>query len=187
MSSNTPQASAPQASVAAQVNALRAQLTSPSAPFELVQVELADGSKASAYRNAFPSLPDVLNAGRAHGAMEFLIYGEDRWTFDRFFAAADAAASRLQKQHGLKAGDRVAIAMRNRPEWAVAFVATALLGAVPVPLNSFGLNSELMSNLEDTTPVWLICDTDRFERVGASLKNLKTVPKWWWLMVQAAM
>ena len=109
MSSNTPQASAPRASVAAQVNALRAQLTSPGAPFELVQVELADGSKASAYRNAFPSLPDVLNAGRAHGAMEFLIYGEDRWTFDRFFAAADAAASRLQKQHGLKAGDRVAM------------------------------------------------------------------------------
>ena len=177
MSSNTPQASAPQASVAAQVNALRAQLTSPGAPFELVQVELADGSKASAYRNAFPSLPDVLNAGRAHGAMEFLIYGEDRWTFDRFFAAADAAASRLQKQHGLKAGDRVAIAMRNRPEWAVAFVAAALLSAVPVPLNSFGLNSELMSNLEDTTPVWLICDTDRFERVGATLKNLKTVPQ----------
>jgi long-chain acyl-CoA synthetase len=34
--------------------------------------------------------------------------------------AADALASRLQKQRGIKPGDRVAIAMRNRPEWAVA-------------------------------------------------------------------
>ncbi|QIL79942.1 acyl--CoA ligase [Diaphorobacter sp. HDW4A] len=179
MSSTTPnnpaQAAAP--SVAAQVGALRTQLTSPGAPFELAPVTLKDGSTASAYRNAFRTLPDVLNAGRAHGPMEFLIFGDDRWTFDRFFAAADAAASRLQKQYGLRAGDRVAIAMRNRPEWAVALVAAALLGAVPVPLNSFGLNSELMSNLEDTTPTWLICDSDRFERVGGSLGELKMVPK----------
>jgi long-chain acyl-CoA synthetase len=35
----------------------------------------------------------------------------------------------------------------------------ALLTAPPVPLNSFGLSSELMANLEDTRPVMLICRT----------------------------
>ena len=158
-----------QVSIGQTIKGVRAQLTSPGAPFELQQTTLADGRTFASYRNAFQNLPQLINAGRAHGAAEFMVYGEDRWTFDRFFAAADAVASRLQKQHGMKAGQRVAIAMRNRPEWAVALAAVALIGAVPVPLNSFGLTSELMSNIEDTTPAWLICDNDRYERVKGAL------------------
>ena len=158
-----------QVSIGQTIKGVRAQLTSPGAPFELQQTTLADGRTFASYRNAFQNLPQLINAGRAHGAAEFMVYGEDRWTFDRFFAAVDAVASRLQKQHGMKAGQRVAIAMRNRPEWAVALAAVALIGAVPVPLNSFGLTSELMSNIEDTTPAWLICDNDRYERVKGAL------------------
>ena len=158
-----------QVSIGQTIKGVRAQLTSPGAPFELQQTTLADGRTFASYRNAFQNFPQLINAGRAHGAAEFMVYGEDRWTFDRFFAAADAVASRLQKQHGMKAGQRVAIAMRNRPEWAVALAAVALIGAVPVPLNSFGLTSELMSNIEDTTPAWLICDNDRYERVKDAL------------------
>ncbi|RGE44923.1 AMP-binding protein [Comamonas testosteroni] len=156
-------------SIGQKVKGIRAQLTSPGAPFEVLQTTLPDGRSFAAYRNAFQNLPQLINAGRVHGAAEFMVYGDDRWTFDRFFAAVDAVASRLQKQYGLKAGQRVTIAMRNRPEWAVAFAAVALLGAVPVPLNSFGLTSELMSNIEDTTPSWLICDADRYDRVKSAI------------------
>lgn len=164
-------------SLGERIRGIRAQLTGPGAPFELVQTSLPDGRTVAAYRNAFQTLDQIVNAGRAHGAAEFLVYGEDRWTFERFFTAADALASRLQKQQGVKAGERVAIAMRNRPEWAVAFAALALIGAVPVPLNSFGLSSELMSNIDDIAPSWLICDADRYERVKDSIKGraLKTV------------
>ena len=164
-------------SVGDKVKACRAQLTSPGAPFELQQLTLADGRMVTAYRNAFQNLPQYINAGRAHGAAEFMVYGDDRWSFDRFFAAVDALASRLQKQQGVVAGQRVAIAMRNRPEWAVAFAAVALIGAVPVPLNSFGLTSELMANIEDTAPAWLICDTDRYQRIKGAVDGsaLKTV------------
>lgn len=164
-------------SIGDKIKGIRAQLTSPGAPFEVQQLTLTDGRTVAAYRHAFQNLPQLINAGRAHGAAEFLVYGDDRWTFDRFFAAADALASRLQRQQGLKAGDRVAIAMRNRPEWAVAFAAVALLGAVPVPLNSFGLSSELMANLEDTQPSWLFCDADRYARVKEAIADraIKTV------------
>lgn len=156
-------------SMGEKIRNIRAQLTSQGAPFEVQQVTLSDGRSVAAYRNAFQNLAQVIDAGRVHGAAEFMVYGEDRWTFDRFFAAADALASRLQKQCGIKPGDRVAIAMRNRPEWAVAFAAIALLGAVPVPLNSFGLSSELMANLEDTRPVMLICDADRHARISQAI------------------
>lgn len=164
-------------SLVEKAKAIRAQLTSPGAPFELTQVSLRNGQQAAAYRNAFQTLPQLINAGRAHGPAEFLVFGEDRWTFDRFFAAVDALASRLQKQQGVKPGERIAIAMRNRPEWVIAFAAIALIGAVPVPMNSFGLTSELMSSINDTTPGWLICDADRYERVKDAVKGsaLKTV------------
>ena len=171
--SDTPAATA----IGEQLQALRAQLTAPGAPFELETVRLADGSEVPAYRHAFRTLPELINAGRAHAAAEFLVYGDDRWTFARFFGAVDALAGRLQREHGVRAGDRIAIAMRNRPEWVVAFAAAALLGAVPVPLNSFGLVGELMPAIDDTTPAWLICDQDRHERVQAALagRGIRTV------------
>ncbi|BDR08017.1 acyl--CoA ligase [Comamonas thiooxydans] len=164
-------------SMGEKIRNIRAQLTSQGAPFEVQQVTLSDGRSVAAYRNAFQNLAQVIDAGRVHGAAEFMVYGDDRWTFDRFFAVTDALASRLQKQRGIKPGDRVAIAMRNRPEWAVAFAAIALLGAVPVPLNSFGLSSELMANLEDTRPVMLICDADRHARIREAIAQtaIKTV------------
>jgi long-chain acyl-CoA synthetase len=149
----------------------REQLTGPGAPFERVTVTV-DGHDLQAYRNAFPSLPTLINAGRAHGAREFMVYEGDRWTFDRFFNAVDALAGRLQSELGVHAGDRVAIAMRNRPEWAVALAAVALLGAVPAPLNSYGLRDELMANLRDLKPGLLICDAERFAHVAQDLDGL---------------
>ena len=164
-------ASTAESDLLTQVARCHAQLIAPGAPFELTEVSV-NGQMLPAYRNALASLPAVLNAGRVHGAREFMVYESDRWSFDRFYQAADALAGRLQAEHGVKAGERVAIAMRNRPEWVVAFVAVALLGAVPAPLNSFGLRDELLANLRDIKPRWLICDTERFAHVGADLAAL---------------
>ncbi|MDB5732950.1 MAG: AMP-binding protein, partial [Variovorax sp.] len=164
-------ASTPKPDLLALIARSREQLTAPGAPFELAEVSV-NGQTLKAYRNAFATLPALIDAGRVHGAREFMVYEGDRWTFERFYSAADALAGRLQAEHGLRAGDRVAIAMRNRPEWAVAFAALALLGAVPAPLNSFGLRDELLANLRDLRPRWLICDAERFDHVGADLAGL---------------
>ncbi len=148
-----------------------ARLTAPGAPFELTQREVG-GQRLKAYKNAFPTLPALIDAGRVHGDKEFMVYEDDRWSFTRFFAAVDALAGRLHAELGIRPGDRVAIAMRNRPEWAVAFAATACVGAVPVPLNSFGLRDELLAGLRDAQPRLLVCDPDRLARVGADLAGL---------------
>lgn len=148
-----------------------AQLTAAGAPFELTSVNVG-GQELPAYRNAFATLPEALHAGRVHGALEFMVYEDDRWSYDRFYQAVDALAGRLQTEHGVRAGERVAIAMRNRPEWAVVFAAVALLGAVPAPLNSFGLREELLANLRDVQPRWLVCDPERFVHVQRDLAAL---------------
>ncbi len=165
-----PQAPSP-ANLLSQVEQCRAQLTGTGAPFERVAVAV-NGHNYLAYRNAFPNLPALINAGRAHGPREFMVYENDRWTFDRFFHAVDALAASLQYTAKLQAGDRVALAMRNRPEWAVAFAAIVLIGAVPAPLNSYGLHDELMANLNDLQPKLLICDPERFARVQDDLASL---------------
>lgn len=150
----------------------RAGLTAPGAPFELVELTDAEGQSFKAFKNAFAHLPALLNAGRAHGAKEFIVQEGDRWSFDRLFAAADALAGHLQHTLGVQPGDRVAIAMRNRPEWAVAFVAASLAGAVPVPLNSYGLHDELAAALRLTTPRVLVADTTRLQRLGSTSATL---------------
>ena len=166
----TSQASSP-SNLLSQVDQIRTQLTGAGAPFERITVQV-HGHNYLAYRNAFPNLPALINAGRAHGPREFMVYENERWTFDRYFQQVDALAANLQHRLGVKAGDRVAIAMRNRPEWAVAFAAISLVGAVPAPLNSYGLHDELMANLVDLQPKLLICDTDRFTRVQNDLAAL---------------
>lgn len=149
-----------------------AQLTSPNAPFERMKMDVR-GESFWAYRNAFPNLVNLINAGRAHGANEFMVYENDRWTFDRFFQTVDIVAANLQHKLGVKPGDRVAIAMRNRPEWAVSFAAIVLIGAVPAPLNSYGLQEELMTNLKDLQAQWLVCDLDRYVRIQDVIQTLK--------------
>lgn len=143
---------------------VREQLLAPGAPFELEPVEHL-GQTVRAYKKAFPNLPALIDAGRAHGDREFIVYGEQRWSFARFFAHVDALAGQLQHHDGLRAGDRVALAMRNCPEWAIAFAAVALVGAVPAPLNSFGLSDELSAALGDIQPRMLICDQARLARL----------------------
>jgi len=150
----------------------RAQLTGPGAPFELHTVDVA-GTPMAAYRHAFATLPALLEAGRAHGDREFLVFDEERWTFAQFFRAVDALAARLQVINGLQPGERVALAMRNRPQWAVAFVAVALTGAVPAPLNSFGLREELLSGLQSLQARLLIADHDRLAHIQDDLPALQ--------------
>jgi long-chain acyl-CoA synthetase len=154
-----------------QVEKYRSQLTATGAPFERVSVSV-NGYSYLAYRNAFANLPSLINAGRVHGPREFMVFENDRWTFDRFFLAVDALAANLQHKLGLQSGDRVAVAMRNRPEWVVSFAAICLVGAIPAPLNSHGLHDELMANLVDLKPKLIVSDSKRFARVQDNLASL---------------
>lgn len=149
----------------------RAQLTAPGAPFELAQANVR-GREVTVYRHAARSLPEFLAAGRLHGDKPFMVYEDQRWSFARFYAAVDALAWQLREALGVRPGTRVAIAMRNRPEWAVAFVAVAAIGAVPAPLNSYGLRDELVGALALVDAGLLVCDRDRLARVEGDLARL---------------
>ena len=137
-----------------------AQLTAPTAPFEVETVDVA-GVPLKAFKNAESSLGAFLAAGRNHDANLFLQYQGEDWTYGAFFKAVDQACDWLVNEAQIQKGDPIAIAMRNRPEWLVAFVATVTIGAVAVPLNSWGKAQELTQGLEDSEAKLVFCDSDR--------------------------
>ena len=137
-----------------------AQLTAPTAPFELETVEVS-GIPLKAFKNAERSLGAFLAAGRNHDANLFLQYQGATWSYGDFFKAVDQVCDWLVNEAQIQKGDPIAIAMRNRPEWLVSFVATVTIGAVAVPLNSWGKAQELSQGLEDSEAKLVFCDRDR--------------------------
>ncbi len=144
-------------------------LTAPGIPFEMEE-KVIRGVKMRVWKNAPPTLRDALLIGRAHGDKTFLVYENDRATFENFARAAVVFAHELMKQ-GVEKGDRVAIIMRNLPEWPVAFYGAAIAGAIVTPLNAWWTGPELEYGLTDSGAKIAIVDTERLERINEHLKN----------------
>src|SRR6478735_8140691 len=73
------------------------------------------GIPMKVWKNAPPSLAAVLEMSRGHGEQTFLVYEDERMTFEEHFRAAAHLGRRLVDDYGVQKGDRVAIAMRNFP------------------------------------------------------------------------
>jgi len=151
-----------------------AQLTSPGAPFE-VEDRSRGGYSVKAYKNAERNLSAVMAPGRAFADALFLEYLDQSWTFSAFFQATDTLAGYLHLHCGIEPGDRVAIAMRNRPEWLIAFAAIIECGAVAVPLNSWGKAIELQQGLTDSQAKLVICDAARLAFIRAENNDARTL------------
>lgn len=150
------------------LDASTAQLTGPGAPWEIVENTI-NGVTYKMYKNAPANLKQLIDAGRVHGDKEFLIYENERITFNQFFANVDALAYQMANKLGINTGDRVAIAMRNYPEWMVAFAAAVMAGAVVVPLNSWGQAAELEYGLTDSGAKLAILDQQRYDYISNNI------------------
>ncbi|MEU5882984.1 AMP-binding protein [Spirillospora sp. NPDC047279] len=153
------------------VRQVREALTAPGQPFEMDQVDIR-GVRTRVWKHAPTTLRDILELSRGHGDKPYLVYEDDRVTFAGHYARVAAFARRLTGDHGVRKGDRVAIAMRNYPEWSVAFWAAAVAGAVVVPLNAWWSAAELEYGLRDSGARVLIADLERAERLAAALPGL---------------
>lgn len=148
-----------------------AQLTGVGAPWELDQ-ETINGIDYKCYKNAPKNLVELLDAGRAHGDNEFLVYKDERISFNEFFARVDGLAQQLQSHYNVGKGHRVALSMRNYPEWMIGFAAVVYAGGTIVPLNSWGKRDELMYGLNDSGAEILLCDEQRYDYIADDLANI---------------
>jgi long-chain acyl-CoA synthetase len=158
------------------VHQKKAEITAEGQYFE-VEPRDVGGRSYLAYKHAPATLIDVLQSGRNHGDLEFIVYEGTRYSYNDFYRAVDALGAYLQITMGVNKGDRVALAMRNNPEWAITYVAASLIGAIVVPINSWGKSEELMYALTDSKASVLVCDPPRFQLIADELGNseVKTI------------
>jgi len=148
-----------------------AMLGQPGAPFELTE-GVVNGASMRIYKNAPPHIGLLFQASKAHGARDFLVFEDERVTFDAHARAVEQFAGVLSVHYGINKGDRVGIVMRNYPQWSVAFFAIVLVGAIAVPLNAWWTGDELSYGLADSGVRLVIVDPERRERVGAHWHEL---------------
>ncbi|GAB5349586.1 class I adenylate-forming enzyme family protein [Alteriqipengyuania sp. 357] len=142
----------------------KAILTAPGMRFEMEEIDIR-GVKTRVWKNAPPNLRAIAMLGASHGDRTFVIYQDERVTYDAWGRAVAALAHEFQAM-GIGKGDRVALAMRNLPEWPVVFFAAVTIGAICVPLNAWWTGGELAYGLANSGTRLLVCDEERWERIA---------------------
>ena len=135
-----------------QIDPYLAQATAPGSPFEI-----GERGGMRQFVNAPGDLNLLIESARAHGEKTFVVEGERRISYADMFEWRD----RLVPLLDIARGDRVAICMRNRPEWMAAFLAIVRAGGVAALLNSRGAPEELVSMIDEVDPVLVLADNER--------------------------
>ena len=146
-----------------ELKAAWAELTAPGAPFEIVPVEVR-GQMLRSYKNAPPSVREVWLASAAWGDRDYLVYQDERITYAQAHQQSAAVAAWLFDQ-GVKPGDRVAIAMRNYPEWLIIYWACVSVGITVVGMNAWWVTEEMAYAFKDSAPKVAFVDEERLNRI----------------------
>jgi len=133
-------------------------LTAPSMPLEMTDIEVY-GKIRRAYKNAPQSLRELFTLNLSNET--FLVLDKERYSFNEAWYIASAIGNGLVSEYGIKKGDRVAICMRNFPEWIIAFQAITSIGAIAVAMNSLWQAEELIYGINDSGCKLLIADQER--------------------------
>jgi long-chain acyl-CoA synthetase len=147
------------------------KVSAPGQLFEVVE-RTQDQVTNRVFKNAPLTMREFFTPMHADPAT-FIVYEDEHWSFSRVADEADALGSALVQRYGVAPGDRVAIAMRNLPEWIISYIAILSIGAIAVPLNAWWTDLELGYALEDSRPAVLIGDETRVQRTHQTCAYMK--------------
>jgi long-chain acyl-CoA synthetase len=149
-----------------------ATVTGPGQRYELVDTVI-DGIPRKVFANVPPTMRELFGSLRSRpGEQCLLAYEDERLTIAEVVAQMDQLAAALVNRYGVRPGDRVAIAMRNYPEWVVSFAAVTSIGAVAVCFNAWWVADEMRYGLADSGATVLIADPERIERALPAMGDL---------------
>ena len=139
------------------------QVCAPGGLFEIIEAEVR-GIPTKVFAGTPPNMRFLYQMA-AQRQDEFVIYEDERWTMPEILELSGQIGSALDKKFGIQKGDRVAIAMRNYPEWIAAFSAITSIGAVAVPLNAWWEPDELGFALNDSGSKLVFADQERIQKI----------------------
>jgi long-chain acyl-CoA synthetase len=160
---------------ASQRPALIERFTAPGQQFEIGE-QMVRGVPMRVYPTGPQTLREIALAIAAFGDRPFLVYRDERWTYAEQARIIAGLARCLGEEYGLRKGDRVAVSMRNYPEWAPVFWATQALGLVLVPLNAWWTAAELRYALADAGARFVVADPERAALLAPHLGELGHFP-----------
>lgn len=140
-----------------------AQLTASGAPYELTH-STTNNVPMRTFLNAPTSLRELFAENVSD--LDFIVYQDERYTYREVYEQASLLAAQLTTVYGVTQGDRVAITMRNYPEWIVTFMATTSIGAIAVAMNAWWEADEIAQGLEDCGAKVIVADQERLERLA---------------------
>jgi len=127
--------SVPASELDAQLSRALDELTAPGARFE-VGTTVVRGVTVKHYPHALVTMRDVWESTRVFAERPYLVYEEESISYGEAHAITSSVCTWLTQQ-GVRSGDRVAIAMRNFPEWALVYWACVSIGVVVVGINEW--------------------------------------------------
>ena len=153
-----------------ELEAVIAGVTGGQGPFPL-QEALIDGETRKVFGGLPENLRDLYLFAASYGDKDCLVYQQQRMSFIEVLGQVLKLADVLSSRYGIEKGSRVAIAMRNCPEWCVAFMAITSIGAVAVPMNSWWQGEELAYAIKDSGSGLVFVDGTRFSRMSGWLEQ----------------
>lgn len=142
-----------------------AAVCAPGTMFEITETDVR-GHPTKVFAAAPPNIRSLFEMAALRES-EFVIYEDERWTMPDVLALAAQIGHAMAETWGVNQGDRVAIAMRNYPEWIAAYAAIGSIGAVAVPLNAWWKHDELQFALDDSGASLVFADDARLTQLLA--------------------
>ncbi len=142
-----------------------AELIAEDGEFAITEVAVG-GNMIKTYAAAPQSLREIWQQSEQFAERDYLVYRDERLTYAAAHTQVASIACWLREQ-GVGSGDRVAIAMRNYPEWLLTYWATVSIGAAVVGINAWWIGPELVYGFNDSTPKVTVCDSERLDRIMA--------------------
>jgi long-chain acyl-CoA synthetase len=139
-----------------------AQLTAPGQDYELIDGN-AFGRPCLAFKNGPQTLRDLFEDNLSDET--FIVYDGERLSYNEMYSRAAKIANILIDQYDIQSGDRVAISMRNYPEWIMCFCAITSIDAIAVAMNSLWNADEMAYGLNDSGSKVLFADQERLDNL----------------------
>lgn len=125
------------------------------------------------FDNAPANVRQLWELSAGHGEATYLVYEDETYTYADIHARVRSLAALLVDTYGVQSGDRVAVAMRNYPEWVITYWACVSIGAACVGMNAWWTTSEMEFGVADSTPKVIVVDRERLERLEPVLDSLR--------------
>ena len=120
-----------------------------------------------------------VQSASANTDKEAVFWGDESYKYGHFADESAALALHLLAEHQLKPGTRVAIWLKNCPEFLSAVYGILRAGAVVVPINNFLKPSEVAYILKDADADIVITDSElaeKLEEIKTDLPSLSIIP-----------